>query len=167
MRTIEFKGHIYPHLQSEGFAAQFAFPFAQKVCKGVGIDVGCKKKEWCLPNAAPVDLELTGTNADNLPIENGTLDFIFSSHMLEHYEGSWVKVLKHWHSKLNLGGTLFLYLPDFSQVYWRPWHNQKHIHAFTPEIFKAYLQDNDNMWFNGFVTGTDLNNSFYVVCNKR
>jgi hypothetical protein len=27
---------------------------------------------------------------------------------------------------LNENGTLFLYLPDYSQEYWRPWNNKKH-----------------------------------------
>lgn len=45
METIEFNGKIYPKFQSEGFASQFAFPYAKKVCKGVGFDVGCNRIE--------------------------------------------------------------------------------------------------------------------------
>jgi hypothetical protein len=58
----------------------------------------------------------------------------------------------------------FLYLPDFSQVYWRPWHNKKHKHCFTPEIITNYLKDKGMI--NISCSGIDLNNSFMVVCQK-
>jgi hypothetical protein len=67
---------------------------------------------------------------------------------------------------MKQGGVLFLYLPDFSQSYWRAWHNRKHIHCFTPKIFKTYLADQPAMWKTGFVSGVDLNNSFMVIAEK-
>jgi hypothetical protein len=55
IETIEFKGEVYPKWQAEGFAAQFAFPFASKVCKGVGVDVGPNRLEWAFPTSYVVD----------------------------------------------------------------------------------------------------------------
>ena len=46
IEKIEYKGIKYPKFQSEGYASQFVIPFAKKVCKGIGVDVGCNRLEW-------------------------------------------------------------------------------------------------------------------------
>jgi SAM-dependent methyltransferase len=161
MNTIECEGQSYPLFQSQGFAAQFAIPFAQHVCRGEGVDIGCGKKEWALPGAVPVDLTIRDQwSATNLPHD---LDYIFSSHCLEHLQ-DWTGHLNYWTSKLRKGGTLFLYLPDFSQRYWRPWNNRKHVTAFAPEIIRAYME---RLYEPCFVSGVDLNNSFMAMGEKR
>lgn len=45
IETIEFQKKWYPKFQTEGNASQFAIPFALHVCKGLGYDIGCMKKE--------------------------------------------------------------------------------------------------------------------------
>jgi len=162
IETIEFKGQVYPKFQSEGFASKFAFPFAEQVCKGRGYDIGCSKLEWSLPGSIPIDMSLPGGyHAMNLPYR--CMNYIFSSHCLEHIP-NWVEVLDYWYTKLNDGGTLFLYLPDFSQKYWQPWSNRKHVNIFTPEIIRTYLIDKG--YENVFVSGVDLNNSFMAIASK-
>lgn len=161
IETINFKGIDYPKFQSEGFASKFAFPFAQQVCKGIGYDIGCGKLEWALPKSIPVDINLGEYNATNLPDKK--VDYIFSSHCLEHLD-KWVVVLDYWKSKLKDGGVLFLYLPCYSQTYWRPWNNRKHVNIFTPEIIKDYLLDNG--YKNVFVSERDLNDSFMTMGEK-
>ena len=161
INTIEFKGNVYPAFQAEGNAAQFAISYAKHVCKGEGVDVGCMKEEWAFPGAYPVDPALNNYDALNFPYEN--LDYIFSSHCLEHVY-DWVTVLDYWSSKLKSGGTLFLYLPDYSQEYWKPWNNRKHLNIFTPEIIFDYM--NDNNYKNIFKSGVDLNNAFMVMGEK-
>lgn len=152
----------YPKFQSEGFAARFAIPFAQQVCKGAGYDIGCNRQEWAFPGAYPIDPAITGTyDAMNLPDKQ--VDYIFSSHCLEHLE-NWVDALDYWATKMRSGGVLFLYLPDFSQTYWRVWSNRKHLHTFFPEIIGQYLKDRG--WKNVFVSGVDLNNSFMAMAEK-
>ena len=65
---IYFDGKTYPKFQSEGNASQFAIPYAKHVCKGVGYDVGCMKKEWSFPGSIPIDLSFDDPwNALNLP----------------------------------------------------------------------------------------------------
>lgn len=160
---IPFNDNKYPLFQSEGFAAKFAFPFAEQVCTGVGYDIGCNRKEWALPQSIPVDITFnTEYDAYNLPAMS--VNFIFSSHCLEHLP-DWVKALDYWTTKIGTGGVLFLYLPDFSQRYWRPWSNRKHLHVFTPEIIREYLTD-CGRYTNVFVSGIDLNNSFCVMAEK-
>lgn len=159
---IRFKDKEYPAFQSQGFAAQFAIPYAKHVCKGKGIDVGCNREEWMFPGALPVDPVINDYTALNFPYNN--LDYIFSSHCLEHLQ-NWVDVLDYWTSKIKAGGVLFLYLPDFSQEYWKPWNNRKHLNIFTPEIIAGYMQDNN--YKNIFKSGVDLNHSFMVFGEKK
>ncbi len=162
IQTVHHQGVAYPAFQTKGNASQFILPFAQQVCKGIGYDVGYNNPAWKFPGAIGVDLgDGTGYHADNLPADQ--VDYIFSSHCLEHVP-DWVATLNHWTDRLKEGGVLFLYLPDYSQTYWRPWNNRKHIHVMDPRVIKQYLQDKG--YTNIFVSGTDLNNSFAVMAEK-
>jgi predicted SAM-dependent methyltransferase len=163
IEKIEYKGEFYPKFQSMGNASQFAIPYALHVCKGKGYDIGCMKKEWSFPNSIPIDLSFDDNfHATNLPDKN--VDYIFSSHCLEHIV-DWVKVMDYWYGTLKVGGVLFLYLPDYSQKYWRPWNNRKHINIFSPEIIKDYMEDRG--YHNIFYSSTDLNNSFMIFGEKK
>ncbi len=161
MKTIEYKGRHYPAFQAEGNAAQYILPFALKVCKGRGVDIGCAKPEWAFPGALLVDPAINGLHSTGFPMRD--LDYVFSSHCLEHVP-CWVDSLNYWQEALRAGGTLFLYLPHYSQEYWRPWNNRKHRHFLTPELLSDFL--NDKGWRNIFTTGPDLNNSFAVMAEK-
>ena len=161
MKTITHDGNKYPKFQSVGNAAQFAIPFAKHVCTGTGVDIGCNREEWKFPGAYAVDPSINDYDALNFPYDN--LDYVFSSHCLEHIS-NWVDVLVYWTSKLKSGGTLFLYLPDYSQTYWRPWHNRKHVNIFTPDILADYM--NARGYTNIFKSGVDLNNAFMVMGEK-
>lgn len=173
IHTIEYKDEVYPNFQTEGNASQFAIPFAKKVCHGKGFDVGYSKPEWCFPGAVGVDdgkifahckeVE-TECDAQNLPLKEGdTVDYIFSSHCLEHLD-RWVDVLDHWYNHLAYGGTLFLYLPHPSQKYWAPFSNRKHVHFLHPKDLKAYLKHRG--YKKIFVSKRDLNHSYCVMAEK-
>jgi SAM-dependent methyltransferase len=165
INVINFKNKIYPKFQSEGNASQFAIPYAKHVCTGKGVDVGCNQLEWSYPGSIPVDPSIDPQyDALNFPLHAHELDYIFSSHCLEHIH-NWVEVLDYWTYKLKKGGVLFLYLPDYSQEYWRPWNNRKHVNIFTPEIIFDYMVDNN--YKNVFKSGVDLNNAFIVMGEKQ
>ena len=162
METIEYKNKIYPKFQSQGYAAKFAIPYAQMVCTGQGVDIGCKKKEWAFPNSAAIDLEFNnGFHALNFP--NIKINYIFSSHCLEHIP-NWVETMDYWYEKLEKNGILFLYLPDYSQEYWRPLNNRKHVNIFNSQIINDYMKDKG--YTNIFKSGVDLNNSFMIYGMK-
>ncbi len=159
---IDFNGIKYPKFQSIGNAAQYAIPFAKQVCSGIGYDIGCMKKEWSFPGSIPIDLSFDdGYHAMNLP--NKEVDYIFSSHCLEHLD-NWVDVMDYWYDNLKIGGSLFLYLPDYTQEYWRPWNNKKHKNIFSKEILNDYLSQKG--YKNIFISGVDLLNSFMVMAEK-
>lgn len=167
IETITFKGHTYPKFQSQGNAAKYAAEFANEVCKGIGYDIGCNRIEWALKDAIPVDVALDNNPYDAYNLPAMSVDFFHSSHVLEHLR-DWVEALDYWHKRLHLGGVLFLYLPDMdTQVYWRPWHNRKHIHYLTPVIMQQYFTDMSDKWENSFVSNTDLNNSFICIAQKK
>jgi SAM-dependent methyltransferase len=165
MELITFKDKHYPKLQAEGFASQYAFAFANKIINPegkTGYDIGCKKKEWALPGAIPVDPILeAGHDAFDLPAMK--VDYIFSSHCLEHLP-NWTAALEYWHTKLHEGGILFLYLPHPLQEYWWPHNNKKHLHILFPDAIAKVLTDLG--YKNIFVTGHDLNHSFYAIAEK-
>lgn len=168
INTVTFKDKIYPEFQAHGNAAQFAIPFAKKMLKGHGLDIGCSKLEWAFPGAVPVDLSFEDGlyHANNLPEYASGFDYIFSSHCLEHVD-DWVKTLEYWSTTLCSGGILFLYLPHYSQEYWRPWNNSKHVNVLTDVMLRDYL-NGCGKYSKVFVTeGHDLNNSFYAIAERR
>jgi hypothetical protein len=162
MQVVEYKGDQYPYFQSIGNASQFAIPFAQHFCIGKGYDIGCMKVDWAYPGSIPIDLSFNDPwDANHLP--KGQVDYIFSSHCLEHVP-DWAGTLLYWTEKICSGGTLFLYLPHYDQKYWRPWNNRKHLHTFVPGMIVDFMQD--NCYTNIFSSQRDLNHSFIVVGEK-
>jgi predicted SAM-dependent methyltransferase len=161
IETVNYKENLYPKFQTNGFASRFCMPFAKEVCKGNGVDIGCGKEEWAFPGAIPIEIAINSYDAINFPHKD--LDYLFSSHCLEHLY-DWVYALDYWYEKLKIGGVLFLYLPAYSQKYHRPWSNKKHKNIFTPEIIKDYL-DYKN-YKKIFVSGIDLYDSFMAMAEK-
>lgn len=163
MEIINFNNKNYPKHQSTGNGAQFSIPYALHYCKGFGYDIGCMKKEWAFPNSSPIDLSFDDEyHALNLPKKD--VDYIFSSHCLEHVN-DWVEVLDYWYDTLKIGGVLFLYLPSYDQEYWRPWNNNKHKNIFTIDIIKDWMTHKG--FINIFIGEKDLNCSFMVVGEKK
>jgi len=160
INTIGYNDQQYLAFQADGNAAQFIIPFAKHICKGTGYDIGYSKEEWKLPNAIGIDIcDGSRYNANVLPDEK--VDYIFSSHCLEHLD-DWVSTVEYWLSHIKSGGVLFLYLPDYSQTYWRPWNNRKHKNIMNPTYIKDLLLANGCK--NIFISGVDLNNSFTILC---
>jgi len=101
-------------------------PFTIKYLKGCGVDVGCGSDPvapWAIRFDLPPDdfaaynsgaasnhIQLYGDCRD-LPFRDGTLDFVYSSHVLEDFE-DWNPVLKEWVRVLKPGGTLVILIPD-------------------------------------------------------
>jgi SAM-dependent methyltransferase len=160
----EYGGEFYPQYLSKGNAISFIQDKAETICKGKGLDIGASR--WPLTGAMPVRNE-QGQNAYQLDnITDNSLDYVFSSHCLEHLE-QWREALKLWTGKLKSGGILFLYLPHESMKLWHPEAPWGSHHKWTPNttIINEYLgsigldiveysPEKDQYW------------SFYIVARK-
>ena len=162
IETIRYNEEDYLSFQAKGNASQFAIPYAKLLCKGVGVDVGFCKEEWKLPEAIGVDLEDNSNpyHAFNLPAD---LDYIYSSHCLEHLN-DWIGALEYWAESRSSGGVLFLYLPHKEQQYWLPWNNRKHLHSLDAASIVSCMKSFG--FENIHYSERDLNHSFMVVGEK-
>jgi len=113
-----YQGKFYPDYLMMGGASHAVSKTALKYCRGSGIDVGAGY--WPLDGAIPVDLEHgPGAGRTLSEFQDGSLDYVFSSHCLEHIEG-WQSELRKWVGKLKHGGGVFLYLPHPDCTIWHP-----------------------------------------------
>ena len=137
---FRYRGVLYPEYLNNRAAAPFIFETARKYCRGRGIDVGAGVS--CYPGAEPVQ-EQADQNAYRLDrFGDASLDYVFSSHCLEHLE-RWQEALCLWIRKLRPGGWLFIYLPHHSMALWRPkglWAGNDHKWVPTVEILRGFLE---------------------------
>lgn len=143
MKILSFRDKDYPDFISHGNHARFIMPVAKEVIgEGkIGVDVGCKYKEWSYPGSICVDSSFDDDyHASSLPNE-GHLDYIFSSHCLEHIP-DWRDVLVYWYYALADTGILFLYLPHTDNEYWdtRFMPTKRHINNLNPETIKSEME---------------------------
>lgn len=111
--------------------------------RGEGIDVGCGPHK-AFPHMVGVDsgkdTELFGIamkpdviceDATKLDCQTDSLDFVFSSHLLEHIQDT-KAALTEWWRVLKVGGHLVLYLPhkDLYPRIGQPGSNPDHVHDF-------------------------------------
>lgn len=161
-----YRGELYPEYLNQGDAVAWISEKALQYCSGRGIDVGAGK--WPLPGAIPVQEE-PHQNAYRLDnFADGSLDFVFSSHCLEHLD-RWPEALALWVSKLKPGGIMFLYLPHESMLLWRPgapWVMDAHRWIPTAEAVIALLESN-GLEITERGPEKDAYWSFYIAARKR
>lgn len=125
-------------------------PLVLKYCVGCGIDVGCGDEKICR-EAIGIDAGLGSVEFRNLSCVNikqcvsdvsmfcdGSLDYVYSSHFLEHLKLPDVMVSSMCRA-LCVGGYLIIYLPD-RLLYKEP--NPDHIHMWTLFDFKKMIPKN-------------------------
>lgn len=141
-----------------------AEPQGNEVCKikylsvpytrGLGADVGCGPVKgfphWIgVDNCKDVELfgaEITPdirADADKtMPFGDDELDFVFSSHTLEHIE-DYKAALAEWWRIIRPGGHLCLYLPhrDLYPRIGQPGANKDHKHDFAPEDIETAMAE--------------------------
>lgn len=140
---------------------------ALQYCKGKGIDIGAGF--WPLPGSIPIDTEQGPGKTNRLEdIPDSSLDYVFSSHCLEHirdYEGA----LREWVRKIKSDGIMFLYLPHIEAAIWLPGSpvvKKSHVWSPTYEITYQALRKL-GMHIIAGDPGPDAHWSFYIVGRKR
>lgn len=125
-----------------------AMPYAS----GKGLDLGCGMEKLldttnCIgidsdkDNALfgrPAKFDIKADVSELRAFASGVQDYVFSSHVLEHFPYEQVTaILREWMRVLRVGGRLILYLPDMAQYPlckepalgisdFQPWCNQDH-----------------------------------------
>ncbi|MFA4981714.1 MAG: methyltransferase domain-containing protein [Candidatus Omnitrophota bacterium] len=161
----KYKGDLYPEYLNKGNASSFIVDKAKQYCIGKGIDIGADA--WPLPGAIPI-LNEEHQNAyklDNFP--DNSLDYVFSSHCLEHLD-KWQAALKLWIKKIKQQGILFLYLPHKSMKMWNrggPWVGYGHKWIPTAEVVNKFLKKN-GMEIIEYNPSKDKYWSFHIVAKK-
>ena len=162
-----YEDEFYPDYLTVGGAGPIIFPVALKVCHGTGIDIGAGL--WPLPGAIPVDVWRGGGVGRNVSdFESGSLDYVFSSHCLEHIE-NWRESLDEWVRALKLGGIIFLYLPHPDCAIWHPgspFVGEGHKWIPTSGIIRQALQELGCKIIQ-CEDGPDAMQSFYVCAQKQ
>lgn len=120
--------------------------------RGRGLDLGCGPFK-AFPHFTGVDNGHHGqfgwdikpdihveTCEDLSIFASQSMDFVFSSHLLEHIEDT-KKTLKEWFRVLKVGGYLCLYLPhkDFYPNIGTEGSNPDHKHDFLPEDIESQM----------------------------
>ncbi|CAK0745062.1 Class I SAM-dependent methyltransferase [Azospirillaceae bacterium] len=117
----------YPGYLVRGEAAASCLYHAKKYCHGRGVDVGAGK--FPFPGARPIENN-PDEHAYKIQEADGALDYVFSSHCLEHLD-HWREALLEWRRALKSGGILYLYLPHPACLMWSP--KSLHHHLWQPE----------------------------------
>ena len=120
---------------SKTYPKRVANGLASKYLTGSGLDIGGSYDP--LPGVESVNQGL------ELSVPEASLDFIYSSHMLEHVHEPW-KHITEWHSKIKVGGYLFMVLPhaflyERSLVKPSRW-NEGHHHMVTPALLLSWIE---------------------------
>lgn len=162
-----YKGGFYPDYLTLGGASHAISRTALQFCKGKGVDVGAGA--WPLDGAVPVDsLRGPGAGRSMGEFEDNSLDYVFSSHCLEHIE-DWEESLQEWLKKVRIGGVIFLYLPHPDCAIWHPgspFVGKGHKWVPTPWVIKRALRELGCKVIQ-CDDGPDAMWSFYVCGYKR
>jgi SAM-dependent methyltransferase len=161
-----YEGKFYPDYLTVGGAGLAIARTALKYCQGKGIDVGAGF--WPLPGSIPVDpFRGPGQRQTVADFEDGTLDYVFSSHCLEHID-RWKDALRNWVAKVRQGGAVFLYLPHPECGIWRPGSPMVgggHVWTPTPDTINGALTAL-NCPPIAWDEGPDMMYSFYT-CGRK
>jgi len=161
-----YQNQFYPDYLTVGGASHAIKKEALKFCIGEGIDIGAGY--WPLPGAIPVDtFRGTGLTKKLIDFKKESLDFVFSSHCLEHIE-NWQEALFEWASKLKPSGIIFLYLPHPDCAIWHPgspFVGDGHKWIPTQELVKKELTKLKCETIQ-YDNGPDAMASFYICAKK-
>ena len=86
--------------------------------------------------------------ADDLPFYSGSVDAIFSRHVIEHFTlKGFLKTLQEWNRVLKPGGELYLICPNLL------WHCQQLLTGSHASLYTKSSGSNDRYWALGSLFG--------------
>ncbi|OGF69629.1 hypothetical protein A3H65_04040 [Candidatus Giovannonibacteria bacterium RIFCSPLOWO2_02_FULL_45_14] len=162
---LSYKDELYPEYLFKKKGSAQIHKRALLYCRGRGIDIGAGA--WPLSGAKAIE-NITEENAYKLDrFPDNSLDFVFSSHCLEHLE-RWREALSLWNLKLKKGGALFLYLPHESMKLWKPREifGMGHVWSPTWQTLIPFLEKK-GMKIKEFEPNRDKFWSFHIAARKN
>lgn len=71
--------------------------------------------KWQSNKFAPAVVNFV-SNGDDLPFKDGRLDYVLSSHVIEHFFDP-IKAIKEWHRVVRKGGFIFIICPHMDRTF--------------------------------------------------
>lgn len=156
--TKYYSDHI-----KQGAAIEGVKYLAQKYCKGVGVDIGAS--DWSLDGARPIE-DNEDENAYKILEKDSSLDYVFSSHLLEHLSDP-LFAIDEWTKKLKSGGVLFMYLPHPSCHMWKKENLRYHIWNPDPYYLEELFNNSNNFNIENISYLPDGYMSFVCIVKKK
>jgi len=156
------KSKLYPDYLKVGGMSEAVKYLAKKYCQGKGVDIGGGK--WPIEGVRVIENKVE-ENAYLIKEKDNSLDFVFSSHTLEHLE-KWQEALKEWYRVLKPNGILFLYLPHPSVKMWQKESLKFHKWSPDPITVSDFLEKNLKMKIEKITFLPDGYLSFLIIARK-
>lgn len=124
---------VYRALARSSPAGVFSFQLVRRYCIGAGVEVGPGRFPYCNPRTTTFVEKHPGAadgmqkphivaDARAIPLPDGSQDYVFSSHVLEHMPDT-IRTLNEWVRLLKPDGIIFLLLPHADRIFDR--HREK------------------------------------------
>lgn len=121
--------------------------FNKYLC-GKGIDIGAGPDCLVVQNGTVINWDLKdGNGAELKTIEENSLNFVYSSHFMEHVKDLSVAI-ENYKRVLKESGILYFVVPDFKLYEKNNWpsnYNKDHKHSFSIDIKREEVQ-RGNHW---------------------
>ncbi len=153
----------FPGFHKHGLASKMVNFYAQKYCRGRGLDIGSSTPS--LPGARAVE-NTPSEHAEDLQEKDDSLDFVFSSHLLEHLSKPF-EALDHWINKIKPGGYCFLYLPHPGSDHWSKKNLPFHLWNPNPLEMEKWVNENNRIELVEISYLPDGYLSFVTVFKKK
>ena len=154
---------LYPDYLKKGNASDSIKYLAKKYCSGKGLDIGAG--QWPFGESRAIE-DNTNENAYNLNEMDNSLDYIFSSHLLEHLEKPY-HAIDLWCSKLKNNGILFLYLPHPVCRMWKKENLKFHLWNPNPFDLEVYFKKHKYFDIVEMTYQPDAYLSFSIILEKK
>lgn len=153
----------YPDYIKYGAAVEGVKYLALKYCKGKGVDIGAGK--WPLDGARGIEYSEV-ENAYIIKEEDESLDFVFSSHLLEHLDEPY-RAIDEWYRVLKKDGIIFMYLPHPACHMWKKENLKYHIWNPDPYTLEEKFKNDDRFEIEYITYLPDGYMSFVVAFRKQ
>lgn len=122
-----------------------------KYLNGAGVDIGAGNDCLVIPSGTVRPWDMKDGDASLLAgIPDGSFDFVYSSHCLEHLRDIELS-LRNWIRVLKPGGFLYVAVPDYTiyeKLNWPSAFNGDHKHSFSLDLTRAKVRRNNHWHIN-------------------